>query len=189
MADRPIIFPRAWARRGNNRFETFGGQSGYTDNHASAPWIAGGTFVTLTSGLLNPVVTDGVLACGFCQEASAASAVANPPTTLHDPSIHFPWNLRDMLFLMSITDASGNVGQANSAPQLSAVTIGQSYAILRPTSGTYTKYQLLDSSDTTNTLVTVVDKPAMVDGVKQTSATYNGIVVVQFIASKLQNLV
>lgn len=185
MADRPIIRPRLLKRRGNNRFETFGGPTGIADNHGSAPWTSGGTIVALTSGLLNPVITDGVLACGWCSEASAATAAPNPPYQLTDPHYHFPWNLRDMLFYMSITNASAAVGQANSAPQLSAVTVGASYAIIRPTSGSYDTVQMLDSSDTTNTLVTVVEIPTIVDGVKQTSATYNGIVLVQIIPSKL----
>lgn len=190
MADRPIIYPRLLMRTGSNRFEEFGGEAGYSDNNATGGvthiWAAGGTLVVLTSGLLEPVVTDGVLAVGFCMEASATSAAVNPPTSRRNPNKHFPFNLRDVIFLMNITDASGNVGVANSAPQLSAVTIGQSYAILRPTSGTYTGYQMLDSSDTTNTLVTVVDKPVLVDGVANVAATYNGIVAVKIIPSKLQ---
>ena len=195
MSDRPIIFPRLFERLGNARFETIGGITGYLDNNATggashtwaaAPNGAGGTIVTLTSGLLEPVVTDGVLACGLVAEASATSAAANPPTSLRNPNIHFPWSLRDMLLLMNISDASGNVGAANSAPQLSAVTIGQSYAIIRPTSGPNAGYQMLDVSDTTNTLVTVVDKPASVDGIPNVAATFNGLVLVRIIPSKVQ---
>lgn len=186
MADRPIIFPRLVGRTGNNRFETLGGDAGFLDNHGSAPWIAGGTIVTITSGLLNPVVTDGVLACGYCIEASAATAAASPPATRHDPHIHWPFNVRDCLFLVNITDASGNIGAANSAPQLSAIAIGERYAMLRPTSGTYAKYQFLDSSDTTNDFWEVVAKPALVDGIANVAATYNGLVIAKIIPSLIQ---
>lgn len=186
MADRPIIYPRLWARRGNNRFETFGGVAGILDNHGSAPWNAGGMLLTITSGLLNPLVTDTVLACGFCMEASAATAAANPPTTRHDPHIHWPISLADTLFLINVSDASGNVGATNSAAQLSAVTVGLKYACVRPTSGTYSGIQMLDSSDTTNTIFEVVDKPPLIDGIANVAATYNGLVVARIIPSKLQ---
>lgn len=186
MANRPIIFPRIVQRTGNNRFETLGGEAGFTDNHGSAPWIQGGTIVYLSSGLLNPVATDGVLACGYCFEASAASAASNPPTTRHNPHIHWPFNVRDVLFLVNITDASGHVTEADGAPQLSEVVIGERYAMNRPTSGTYDKVQMLDVDDTTNDFWEVVAKPTLIDGIANVAATYNGLVIAKIIPSLIQ---
>lgn len=186
MADRAIIMPRLFQRLGNNRFETVGGATGFADNHGSAPFLAG-SIVVLTSALLNPVVTDGVLAAAWAPHASVSSSTPTPPYDIRG-NRHYPISLKDMLFLISVTDASGNVGQANGAPQLSEVTIGEHYAIRRPTSGTYSQYQMLDVDDTTNDLFTVVDKPSMVDGEAQTSATYNPIVLVKIKDGLLQTL-
>lgn len=184
--DRPIIMPRLFRRLVNNRFETVGGETGYADNHGSAPFLAG-SIVVLTSALLNPVVTDGVLAAAWAPHASVSSSTPAPPADIR-ANRHYPITLQGMLFLISVIDASGNVGQAAGAPQMSEITIGSSYAMRRPTSGTYDKYQLLDVDDTTNTLFTVVDKPSKVDGVAQDANTYNPIVLVKIIDSKLQVL-
>lgn len=183
MANRPIIYPRLLQRTGNNRFETLGGEAGFSDNHASAPWGAGGMITVIASGLLNPVVTNGVLATGYCFEASAASAAANPPTTRHNPSLHWPFSLRDVLLLMNLTDASGTVG--SGGPALSEAAIGGRYAMMRPTSGDYTGVQMVDVDDTSNDLFEVVAKPALVDGVANVAATVNGLVVVRIIPELL----
>lgn len=182
MADRPIIMPRLYKREGQNRFETLGGQRGLPDG--SNDFLAK-TLVVLTSGSLIAVATDGVLVLGQSPDESKSAATVNPPDRLYGDR-HWPFNLIGALLLINISNDANAVGSANSAPQLSDVTVGSSYGLTRPTSGTYSGYQFLNVQETSNTLFTVVDKPPIVDGVANVAATYNGIVLVKVIPTKIQ---
>ena len=95
-------------------------------------------------------------------------------------------NPRRTRFAVSVTNGTGALGQANSAPKLGDITIGTSYGMYRYTSGTHLDKQCLDSSDTTNTIFTVVEKPTHIFGEDQDDNTYNPIVIVELIESKIQ---
>ncbi len=186
--DAPIIMPRIFKRRVTNRQETLGGEIGYPDGSNS---FLAGTIVVLTGGNLIAVATDGVLACGICPDASKASATIDPPTQLFGDR-HWPFNLHGLQFLMNIGTLSGTaavVGEANTAKQLSDVTIGETYAMARATTSTYAGYQFLDPTDTSNDLLTVIDKPTHIAGlVSQDADTYNALVLVEINADLIQSI-
>lgn len=182
MADRAIIYPRLLKKRGNNRQEMLTAQTGYADGANSFPAFS---FVVYASSLIGAVATAGVSCCGYVLDADKASTAVNPPTQFFGDK-HWPINPRGCQFLVNISNNANAVGQANSAPQLSAVSIGTSYGLTRPTSGTYSGYQFLNTQDTSTTLFTIVDIPASVDGVDNSSTVYNGLVLVELIESKIQ---
>lgn len=189
--NRPIIMPRIYKRRTTNRQEQLGGELGYPDDTANSTFATSkflkGNFVVLTSGILKPVQTDGIVALGHSADESKHDTTVNPPSALFG-NRHWPFHLRGMQFLINVANDANAVGEANSAAQLSAVTLGSSYGLTRPTSGTYAGYQLLNSQETSLTLFTVVEIPTVIDGEKQDTNTYNGLVVVEVIESKQQIL-
>lgn len=176
---------------------TLTGKSPYIVNIALTTPV--GTTLSFTAAYLgnaglHAVATAGVLACGICPDASVVPAQAppTPPTALYGDR-HWPFNLVGTQFQMNIAAFSGGgavVGQANSAKQLSSITVGSTYGIATATTGTYAGYQFLDPTNTSNLLLTVVDIPSL-GGVgisPQTSATYNGIVTVQIATNLLQSV-
>lgn len=180
--NRPIIRPRIVYRVGNNRQELIGGEMGISDGASVFPV---NTFVVLTAGILVAVASAGAAACGFCQDASKATTAIDPPTQFFGDK-HFPINLKGMVFAISVTDATGHVGEADGAPQLSEVTIGEKYGLLRLTSGTYDGYQFLNVDDTTADFFEVVEKPTTFDGIGQLATAYNPIVFVRILDSAIQ---
>lgn len=180
MADSPILMPFPTRQRGN-LMAMIGAANGYGDG--SNEFLAH-SFVVLSSGNLIAVATDGVLASGLVLEANFDSTVVDPPYNRFGGK-HWPLDLTGLQFYINITNADGDIGEANGAPQLSDVTIGASYGLLRVASGDYEGYHMLDVSDTTNTLFKVIDKPERVFNYGQTSATYNGFVLAEVIDSKI----
>lgn len=181
--DKSIIKPQPISRVGQNREETLGGQDGIA-NGANA--FLSNSFVFLTgASLLAAVATSGIAAIGLSLDASKATAEINPPTAPYGDR-HRPLNLKGQQFAISVSNLAGAIGQANSAPQLSAIVLGASYGIVRIASGVFTGYHMLAADETTNTLFKVVDKPLIYAGVAQDSTTYNPIVIVQVIDSKIQ---
>ena len=178
--DRQIIVPQVVGRRGGNRIEAIGGESGYADGANS--FIAN-SLVVLTAGALVAVATDGVSACGFVPDASKDSASIDPPYSMFGDK-HWPFDLRGLLIAMSVSDDSENIGEANSAPQLSDITLGSSYGVLLGATGIH----YVNQAETSNTLVKVVEKPEMFNGVEQDADTYNPVVIVEVIDSKIQIL-
>lgn len=135
------------------------------------------SFVKLASGVLAPCVTDDVVCYGWSPDKSH-SATDKPPDALFG-RYHWPFDPRDSQFIMNITNASGAIGAAGSAPQLSAVTIGTEYELYRDTT---THMQMLDVSATTNKFARVV---AIYPG--QASTDYNGLVLVELVSTIIQS--
>jgi hypothetical protein len=180
MADSPILMPYPVRQRGN-LMAMIGAADGYGDG--SNEFLAR-SFVVLSSGNLIAVATDGVLASGLTLEASFDSTTIDPPSNRYGGK-HWPLDLTGLQFYINITNDDADIGEANGAPQLSDVTIGASYALIRPASGTYAGYHLLNVSDTTNTLFKVIDKPARVFNLDNGAAVYNGFVLAEVISSKI----
>lgn len=180
----PIIRPTLLRRRVTNRQEMIGGETGYPD---AANDFAAQSFVVLTSNALVAVASAGVVACGFVQDAAKSSSAINPPDAPFGDR-HYPMSLVGQIFAISVVDATGNVGEANGAPQLSEVSLGTSYGILRPTSGDYSGYQFLNVDNTTNLFFQVVEKPTSWNGIAQDANTYNPIVFAQVIQTIIQQI-
>lgn len=179
-----MIAPMLYAKSVNDRPETIGGETGYPDASNS---FNKNTFVVLTTGALVAVASAGVLACGLTPDASKSSDAINPPDSFFGDR-HYPFALRNQRFYVSVTNTAGNVGQANGAPQMSAVTIGESYGIIKLSNGNHA----LNVQNTTNDFFVVIEKPEYVViagiNVKQDANTYNPIVVVEVVQAAQQNL-
>lgn len=134
------------------------------------------SLVFLSAGALTPVLTAGIVCYGWCPDVSHLSTDI-PPTALYGQN-HWCFDLQHAQLVMNITDGSGHVGQANGAPQLSAVSIGTQYGIYRDAS---TFMQMLNSADTTNKIFTVV---ALYPN--QNLTDYNGLVIVELVPSTIQ---
>lgn len=135
------------------------------------------SFVKLAAGVLTPCVTADTVCYGWCSEPSLGTPAQAPPASLYglnhwaqDPS-------GPTQFIVNITDASGHIGQANAAPQLSAVAIGASYGLYRDANGV----QYLNVSDTTNLFFKVI---ALYPG--QATTDYNGLVLVELVLAAIQ---
>jgi hypothetical protein len=142
------------------------------------------TFVYLNgSGLLLPVATAGVSLYGWSHGPSTLTTDV-PPVGLPQPGVCFPFDASGSVFVLSVTDAAvdtATTGTPASAPALSAVTIGGQYGIIVPTAGTLTGIQMLNISDTTNKLFTVIDVYP-----NQASTDLNPLVLCQVISTCLQ---
>lgn len=182
MPDRRPILPQIHQRISNNRHELIGGETGYPDGVNT---FLEDSFVVLTGGELVAVVSAGVLACGYCQDAAKASAAINPPDAPFGDR-HFPHNLDGMIFAISITNGAGAFGVVAGAPVLAAVSVGTRYGIYRETAGVNIGMQFLNSANTTNLFFEVVEKPAIWDGVKQGADMYNPIVFVKIVPAAIQ---
>ena len=182
--DKAIIMPRLWKRTSNNRQELLGGEMGYPDGANS---FLARSFVVLTAGVLAAVASEEVLCLGMSPDESKADATINPPTQFFGDR-HFPYNPKDQIFLISVSSGAGTTfGEANAAPQRSDITLGDEYGLLRPATGPHAGKQFLASDDTTTTLFVVVELPDDIhDGVKQNDDTFNPVVAVRIIESKIQ---
>lgn len=133
------------------------------------------SFVKLAAGILVPCVTADVVCYGWSPDGSHA-ATDQPPAALFGQN-HWPFDPRDAQFVMNITDAAGNIGQANGAPQLSSAVVGTSYGLFRDANG----FQMLNTADTTNLFAKVV---ALYPN--QALTDYNGLVLVELVAAVIQ---
>lgn len=186
--DRLPIFPKVYSQGGNQRVETLQSQSGFADDTSSTyDYPTGGTFVFTNAGLLRPLATDGISVLGYVgDDWKGDETVKNPPYARFG-NRHEVVNPRRTRFAVSVTNASGALGQANSAPRLADITLGSTYGCYRFSSGTHLDKQCLDQADTTNTIFKVVDKPTHIFGEDQDDNTYNPIVIVEIIDSKIQS--
>jgi hypothetical protein len=154
------------------------------------------TAATLGNAGLHQIATAAVLTCGLCIDPSHLPGVINPPYAFFADN-HWPIDPHGVQFLINIGTVSAGsavVGQANSAKQISNVTVGTSYGVAVATAGTYAGYEFLDPTNTSNLLFTVVGIPSL-RGVApqgapegQTAATYNGIVQVELVSTTIQTL-
>lgn len=171
--------PTLFSRRITNRPEMIGGEFGLPD--AGNLFLAN-NFVVLTTGALVALASAAVLACGLVLDKGLA---ANTPAEMpYRPfgNNHFPVALQGQRFAVSVTDTSGHVGQANGAPQTSAVAKGTSYGIIKLSNGNHA----LNVSNTSQLFFTVVDIPSEWGGVKQDANTYNPVVIVEIVAACIQ---
>lgn len=134
------------------------------------------SFVKLAAGALAACVTADVVCYGQAVDPSRLST-DQPPVTLYGQN-HWVFDPRDAQFVVNITSGAGLIGQANGAPQLSAVTIGTQYGLYRD--GT-TFMQMLKTDDTTNkffTVIAIYPNQALTD--------YNGRVIVELVPAVIQ---
>lgn len=194
--DQAIIKPRAYQKRYVNNQQTIGGETGIPNGTNS---FLASSFVVVSGGYLTQIASQAILTCGLCIDSSHPAGVVNPPSAFFADN-HWPIAPQGVQFLINIGTLSGGatgsavVGQANSAKQISNVTVGTSYGVAVATTGTYAGYEFLDPTNTTQLLFTVVGIPTL-RGVApqgapegQTTATYNGIVIVELVSGTTQVL-
>lgn len=134
-----------------------------------------GSFVKLAAGILVPCVTADVICYGWCRDESHAETEL-PPQALFGQN-HWPFDPNSAYFVMNITNAAGDIGQAAGAPQLSAAVVGTAYGIVRDADG----YQMLNVEDTTTLfgkVVALYPNQALTD--------YNGLVLVEVLKDVVQ---
>lgn len=175
-----FIVPALYSRRITNRPEMLGGENGIRNG---GNVFKRHVFVVLTGGILAAVATAGVSSCGFCLDESKASAAVNPPTAFFGDR-HFPVALAGQRFSISVTDATGNFGQANGAPIGSEITIGASYGIIKLADGNHA----LNVDDTTTLFFKVVEFPSQWNNIAQGAATFNPVVIVEVISTVHQSI-
>jgi hypothetical protein len=137
--------------------------------------FAARSLVKLAAGVLTPCVTADVVCYGQAPDASHA-ATDQPPTALFGQN-HWCFDPRDAQFIVNITNDDGDIGQANGAPQLSAVAVGGKYGLVRDANG----YQMLNVEDTTAlffVVVAIYPNQALTD--------YNGLVLVELVPDIIQ---
>lgn len=147
-----------------------------------------GDLVQIVSGVLQLVPnTSGTastkLVWGQTPDASHLSTDI-PPVAFFGEN-HYCFDISEGIIEMNITNTSGGVGDSvtnNGAagPQLSAVTIGASYAIKTDCTN-FVGVQMLNISDTTNTVVTVIALSP-----NQSLTDYNGRVLVKVPKAQIQ---
>jgi hypothetical protein len=178
--DQRQIIPQLYARKVTNRPEMIGGEFGYPN---TGNVFNRHTFVVLTAGVLAALATDAVLSCGLCLDASTTVTKATPPDNMLGGK-HFPVNLEGQRFAISVTDAAGNFGEANGAPQMSEVGIGEKYGIIKLADGNHA----LNVDNTTNDFFVVVEKPSQWNGIAQGANAYNPVVIVEVISAAQQHV-
>lgn len=175
-----MIVPTIYAKKVNNRPEQVGGEVGLpnTGNTFNAY-----TFVVLTAGVLAALATGATLSCGLVLDASNLNTVKNPPTDFFGGK-HYPLALEGQRFAVSVTDSSGHIGQANSAPQASSLTLGSKYGIIKLSNGNHA----LNISDTSNLFFQVVEIPSRWNSINQDTTTYNPVVIVEIVSTTIQKV-
>lgn len=178
--DQQIITPKLYAHRVTNRPEMLGGETGL---HDGSNTFTAHSFVVLSAGNIASVATAGTSTCGLCLDASYAADIINPPTQFNGDR-HWPVALPGQRFAVNITDGSGHIGQANSAPQTSAVAVGTQYGVYKLSGGQH----LLNSADTTNLFFRLVEIPSQWQGTFQDANTYNPVVIVEVVSAAIQQI-
>lgn len=144
------------------------------------------SLVVISSGVLAAVASAAVLCYGWSSDESKGTTGIGiqPPQAFFGPN-HYPFQLDENAeLIINVGTVSSNalvVGQANTAKQQSDAVIGTSYGIARATSGTYSGFQVLDPTNTTQLFFVVTGYPDF------TSPTdYNGLVRVKLLKAVLQ---
>ena len=140
------------------------------------------SLVVVTAAALVLVATAGTAIYGLSPDSSHLSTDV-PPTALFGQN-HYPFDLKGRTLILNATDGTvGHIGTANDGSYTSlGLAVGQQFGILTPTTGAYAGYQLLDTSNTTQKLFTVV-------GIHPQSATtdINPRVLVKVLDSAIQS--
>lgn len=147
-----------------------------------------GDLVQVASGALQLVPNTSATATtqlvwGQTPDDSKAPGVRAPEAFFGEN--HYCFDLSDVIIEMSVTNAAGNVGDATNnnggaGPTLVSVTIGASYGI-KVDATNYAGVQMVNVSETTNTLVQVIGVAA-----NQATADNNPRVYVKIPKAKLQ---
>lgn len=141
-------------------------------------FLAGSLVKRDSSVKMAACATGDIVCLGWSAGPSTTSTQKRPEIFWRD---NYPLDPTDVEFIMNVTDTSGHVSSASSAPQASAVTIGSSYGLYRWTSGAYAGIQAVNKDDTSTTLVTVTGLAP-----DALATDYNGLVLVKIIPSKIQ---
>lgn len=133
------------------------------------------------SNFLVPVLTAGIVCFGQSPDANhLTTPTPRPPDALYG-NLHWVFDPRDAQFVVNITNNAATIGAG--APALSTILIGESYGIIRPTSGAAIGIQMLNQQDTTNDFFKVI---AIYTGISQASTDLNGLVLVELVQSVIQ---
>lgn len=178
--DMPFTVPMLYARKITNEPQMLGGEFGL---HDGSNVFVRHVFVVLTAGSIAAVATAGTSSCGLCLGASQTADVVNPPTQFFGDR-HFPVALEGQRFAVSVTDASGHFGQANSAPQTSAIAIGTAYNLIKLSNGNHA----LNSAGTNAPFFNLVEIPHEWNGTIQDANTYNPVVIVEVVPTVIQKI-
>lgn len=195
MAYIPIKQPFIIAEAGSNQTAV---QKDAVPETASSSWLPQSLCYTSGTGastVLNVCLSAAVLCYGMSPDAARSAGAASPADiTLKPPQSlyglnHYPFDLRDRIIEMNIasSSASGATIGLSTAPTWAggtpavALAPGQQYGIVRPTSGTYAGYQLVNIQDTSTKLVEIV---ALAPG--QLTTDYNPRVWVKIIPTLIQ---
>jgi hypothetical protein len=183
MANIAVRNPLIYKRAGNLQEQK--GPVADGGANADSTSIAAGHFVVASGAFPDQVIksvrdgANGTLIFGWCPDAVRTST-QKPPTNLPTGDTkHYVFNpAGQSLFLMNITDSSGNVG--SSGPAGTTVSIGGQYGLKTVTvSGILC--QCVNKDDTTYKLFEVVEY-----GPNQASTDKNPLVVVKVIGTVIQ---
>lgn len=156
-------------------------------------WLAGSFVYTSGTGastVLNKVATAGTVIYGQSPDSSANTAAPVLPTKLFGLN-HYPFDVRDRIMEINISGSVATIGTSSGATYAGggtngvALAPGQQYGIVTATTGTYTNYQLLDVSNTTQKVFEIVGL-ANTPQNPQTTTDNNPRVLVKVIASVIQ---
>lgn len=166
--DTPIRMPFMERRRDNLHIQKPVQPNGATTFQARS-------FVKIAAGILVPCVTADVLCYGWTPDESHL-ATDKPPVALYGQN-HWPFDPKDAIFVMNITNATGLIGQVAGGPQLSAAVVGTSYGLYRNANG----FQMLNVADVTTLFAKVIGLYP-----NQALTDYNGLVMVEILPAVIQ---
>lgn len=210
--DIPIIRPRIISLARNSNLQVLlGGENGISEgtnvlyDNAFVYVDSNGKLASSITVGAGPVASGaGTLFLGFVKESRSGQTGINPPYNMRgavesgtfQPAYNDIHDIRGMRFAMNITGATFQIGEANAAPTLAHANciIGKEVALIvggtaTPTpAGNYAGVYAIDITDTTNPDVKIVDIPKRFQTHDQSvlASTYNGIVIVEFLSSKIQ---
>lgn len=172
MADAAISMPKVVQFKGNMAIQK------------SVQSDGGNTFlarslVKMSAGLLAKVATADILVFGLSPDANHLTT-DQPPVAFNGQN-HWPLDILDAILEINVTNGTGAIGVAGSAPQGTALTLGSQYGIYTGTAGAINGIQFINSADTTNKIFQVVGFSE-----SGTSADYNARVLVKVVPSTVQ---
>ena len=172
----PIFMPVIYQEGSNN----LASQKGPITDGGNV--FAAGSLVVVTAAALVLVATAGTAVYGQSPDSSHLSTDV-PPTALFG-QMHYPFDLKGRTLVMNVTDGTvGHIGTTSDGSWTSlSLAVGSQFGIVTPTTGAYAGYQLVDQSNTTQKMFTVV-------GLHPQSATtdINPRILVKMIDSVLQS--
>lgn len=173
---------------------------------AAQDWLAMTLVKIAASGgnqTLTRCVSTDVLVYGLAPSAAAGSGTLTPPDNLFrgvNPvtgtaaKIHFPFDLRDVILEMTLSNGSAsgaNLGAtgvtfAGGGTNGVAIAVGNQFGLVTLTSGTYNKYQFVNVQDTATKMFEIVGLAPSAFNVAQTVNDNNPRVLVKIIPAALQ---